>query len=58
LSQWLGTDLDYNKIQNMLLGKAIDLTKENIVESVLTKPIDWMLFQMTTKNHSFGFGYF
>ena len=24
LSQWLGTDLDYNKIQNMLLGRAID----------------------------------
>jgi hypothetical protein len=21
LSQWLGTDLDYNKIQNMLLGE-------------------------------------
>jgi hypothetical protein len=29
LSQWLGTDLDFNKIQNMLLGKPIDdLTKE------------------------------
>jgi hypothetical protein len=24
LSQWLGTDLDFNKIQNMLLGRAID----------------------------------
>jgi hypothetical protein len=24
LSQWLGTDLDYNKIQSMLLGRAID----------------------------------
>lgn len=24
LSQWLGADLDYNKIQNMLLGRAID----------------------------------
>jgi hypothetical protein len=23
LSQWLGTDLDYNKIQNMLLGGAL-----------------------------------
>jgi Domain of unknown function (DUF4292) len=30
LSQWLGTDLDFNKIQNMLLGKPIDdLTKES-----------------------------
>ncbi len=24
LSQWLGTDLDFNKIQNMLIGRAID----------------------------------
>ena len=24
LSQWLGTDLDYNKVQNMLLGEALD----------------------------------
>lgn len=24
LSQWLGTDLDFNKIQNMLLGRVID----------------------------------
>ncbi|RTY70319.1 DUF4292 domain-containing protein [Flavobacterium sp. LB2P53] len=38
LSQWLGTDLDYNKIQNMLLGKAIDdLTKGKYSESVLEK---------------------
>lgn len=29
LSNWLGTDLDYNKLQNMLLGQPIDdLTKE------------------------------
>ncbi|MCG9791903.1 DUF4292 domain-containing protein [Flavobacterium algicola] len=24
LSQWLGTDLDYNKVQNMLMGEALD----------------------------------
>ncbi|WP_426090600.1 DUF4292 domain-containing protein [Flavobacterium sp. DSR3-2] len=36
LSQWLGTDLDYNKIQNMLLGQAIDdLTKGKYLESLL-----------------------
>ena len=36
LSQWLGTDLDYNKIQNMLLGQAIDdLTKGKYIESLL-----------------------
>jgi hypothetical protein len=30
LSQWLGTDLDFNKIQNMLIGQTIDdLTKGN-----------------------------
>jgi hypothetical protein len=30
LSQWLGTDLNFSKIQNMLLGKPIDdLTKGN-----------------------------
>jgi hypothetical protein len=30
LGQWLGTDLDFNKIQNMLIGKPIDdLTKGN-----------------------------
>lgn len=35
LSQWLGTDLDYNKIQNMLLGRAIDdLGKGKYTESV------------------------
>ena len=34
LSQWLGTDLDFNKLQNMLLGRAIDdLDKGNYAES-------------------------
>lgn len=28
LSQWLGTDLDFYKIQNMLLGEALDDLKE------------------------------
>ncbi|TDE46695.1 DUF4292 domain-containing protein [Flavobacterium rhamnosiphilum] len=36
LSQWLGTDLDFSKIQNMLLGEAIDdLTKGKYLESLL-----------------------
>ena len=35
LSKWLGTDLDYNKVQNMLLGEALDdLTKGNYKASV------------------------
>ena len=34
LSQWLGADLDYNKIQNMLLGEAFDdLSKGKYNES-------------------------
>ncbi len=34
LSQWLGTDLDFNKLQNMLLGRAIDdLEKGKYTES-------------------------
>jgi hypothetical protein len=36
LSQWLGTDLDFNKVQNMLLGDAIDdLNKGKYAESLL-----------------------
>lgn len=38
LSQWLGTDLDYNKVQNMLLGKAIDdLTKSKYKATITDK---------------------
>jgi hypothetical protein len=33
LSQWLGTDLDYNKIQNMLLG-ALRFIKGKYKESL------------------------
>lgn len=36
LSKWLGTDLDYLKIQNMLLGEAFDdLNKGKYTESLL-----------------------
>lgn len=38
LSQWLGTDLDYNKVQNMFLGKALDdLHKEKYAVSIMEK---------------------
>jgi hypothetical protein len=38
LSEWLGTDLDYTKVQNMLLGKAIDdLHKSNYMVSIMDK---------------------
>lgn len=36
LSQWLGTDLDYNKIQNLLVGEALDdLKKGKYTESLV-----------------------
>jgi hypothetical protein len=36
LSQWLGTDLDYKKIQNMLIGQAMDdLTKGKYQDSLV-----------------------
>jgi hypothetical protein len=36
LSKWLGTDLDYNKVQNILIGQAMDdLTKGNYQDSVV-----------------------
>ncbi|MEW5676589.1 DUF4292 domain-containing protein [Flavobacterium enshiense] len=35
LSDWLGTDLDFDKVQNLLLGQALDdLTKGKYVESI------------------------
>ncbi len=38
LSRWLGTDLDYNKVQNMLLGKALDdLTQSKYKASLENK---------------------
>ncbi len=47
LSNWLGTDLDFNKVQNLFLGKAIDdLTKGKWISEIneklykLSKPSD------------------
>lgn len=38
LSQWLGTDLDFTKVQNMLIGKPVDdLTKGNYVFTATDK---------------------
>ncbi|MFM2214303.1 MAG: hypothetical protein RL427_1566 [Bacteroidota bacterium] len=38
LSNWLGTDLDYTKIQNLLLGQPIDdLTKDRFVLLLMDK---------------------
>ena len=36
LSSWLGTDLDFDKVQNLFLGKPLnDLTKDTFVASIL-----------------------
>lgn len=44
LSKWLGTDLDFYKVQNMLIGEAFDNLKEgkyeNSVEDGLYKLVD------------------
>jgi hypothetical protein len=38
LSNWLGTDLDYTKIQNLLLGRPIDdMTKDRFVLLLMDK---------------------
>lgn len=48
LSNWLGTDLDFNKVQNLFLGKAIDdLTKDKWVSEVIEK-----MFKLSMPNDS------
>lgn len=48
LSNWLGTDLDFNKVQNLFLGKAIDdLTKERWVSEVVEK-----MFKLSLPNNA------
>ncbi len=38
LSQWLGTDLDFNKVQNLLTGQALDdLNKSKYTSSIIEK---------------------
>ncbi|MFE3868339.1 DUF4292 domain-containing protein [Flavobacterium sp. LS2P90] len=49
LSQWLGTDLDFTKIQNMLLGDAIDdLNKGKYKESLAERT--YRLDDVSNKN--------
>jgi hypothetical protein len=46
LSQWLGTDLDFYKVQNMFLGKAFDdLHKGKFAVSVMEK-----MYKLQSKN--------
>ena len=38
LSKWLGTDLDFNKVQNLLLGKTFDdLNQSHFIVSIVNK---------------------
>ncbi len=47
LSEWLGTDLDFNKIQNLLIGQPIDdLTKESFTMLLVDKN-----YQLSTKDN-------
>lgn len=48
LSNWLGTDLDFNKVQNLFLGKALDdLTKTKYIAS-----IEEEMYKLTEKEKS------
>ena len=52
LSKWLGTELDYEKVQNILLGQAvINLKKGKYISSVDNK-----LYQLTPKKDNDLFG--
>lgn len=49
LSKWLGADLDFNKVQNMLTGEALDdLTKGSYKEN-----IEGGKYKLTSKEKSF-----
>jgi hypothetical protein len=46
LSQWLGTDLDFSKVQNMLIGEAIDdMNKGSFTSSIVDK-----MYQLNTSD--------
>ena len=52
LSKWLGTELDYEKVQNILLGQAV----LNLNEGKYTSSIDNNLYQLTPKKDTNLFG--
>ncbi|MGV1011261.1 MAG: DUF4292 domain-containing protein [Flavobacterium sp.] len=56
LSQWLGTDLDFQKVQNMFLGKTLDdLHKGKYAVSILEKLYKLQSNPDTNTNKSFFF---
>lgn len=46
LSQWLGTDLDFQKVQNMLIGEAMD----DLNKSVFTNTIINKMYKLSNKD--------
>jgi len=48
LSKWLGTDLDYEKVQNILLGQAV----LNLKKGKYNSKISNNLYQLTPKNEN------
>ena len=52
LSKWLGTQLDYDKVQNILLGQAVLNLKKGRYNSI----IDQNLYQLSPKNENDLFG--
>jgi hypothetical protein len=44
LSQWLGTDLDFNKVQNILIGQSLN----NLNSEKLTMVLENNLYKLTT----------
>jgi hypothetical protein len=52
LSEWLGTELDYQKVQNILLGQAVLNLKKEKYDS----KIDNRLYQLSPKNTNELFG--
>ncbi|NDI98581.1 DUF4292 domain-containing protein [Flavobacterium sp. LaA7.5] len=46
LSKWLGTDLDYNKVQNLILGKAI----YNLKDDAYTAKIENGLYRLSSNS--------
>jgi hypothetical protein len=56
LSNWLGTDLDFQKVQNLLLGKSIDdLLKGNWISGINDKLFKLSQAQTTDISKEFYF---
>ena len=50
LSQFLGTDLDFNKIQNLVLGRAMDDLKQSVQTAYLEQKDPLVIYKMEAYN--------